>query len=140
MSTNIQRLGDTLAGRMKKTASAAVPTTIELGLIQGNLSLVTDSLQSPIPRGDYMVAITLTDKTYRTSLETHTHEGGKHDHEFDGDGDCDGDVKHGGDHTHEDGEHDHRLPAVFRGLRAGDRVLVAWCGHEPVVISIVVGS
>lgn len=36
--------------------------------------------------------------------------------------------------------HSHTLPNGFRGLRAGDRVLIAWCGHEPVVIAIVVSS
>lgn len=130
MNSNVQRLGDTLAGRMKKTASAAVPTTIELGTIQRNLSLVTDSLQSAIPRGDYMVNLNLTAGSYRTSEETHSHEGGEHDGHEEGNG----------KHTHYGGEHDHALPSAFRGLRAGDRVLVAWCGHEPVVIAIVVGS
>lgn len=134
MSSNVQRLGDILAGRMKRTAKDAVPTTIELGVIKSNLSLVTDSLQTPIPKGDYMVAIHLTAKSYNTSSETHTHGGGGHTHSGD-------DHSHGGGtHTHDGGEHNHSLPNVFRGLKSGDRVLVAWCGYEPVVISVVVGS
>lgn len=100
MSSNIQRLGNTLARRMKSTANAAVPTTLELGSIGGNLSLTTDSLRSTIPRGEYMVNLMLTGEN-QISTE---------------------------------------LPETFRGLKAGDRVLVAWCGNEPVVISIVVGS
>ena len=51
MASNIQSLGDTLSGRMKKTAGAAVPTTIELGTINGNVSLSTDSLTTPIHKG-----------------------------------------------------------------------------------------
>lgn len=102
MSTNIQKLGNILAGRMKKTANAAVPTTVELGTIRENLSLTTDSLRSAVPRGEYMVNLMLTQS--RT----------------------DGDAE--------------PLPDTFRGLKSGDRVLVAWCGHEPVVIAIVVGS
>lgn len=108
MGNNIQRLGQTLAGRMVQTASAAVPTTIELGVINGNMSLTTDSLQVPVPQGEYMVDIILTDEeNYETEI-----------------------VK----------DHKHRIPKVFRKLQPGDRVLVAWCGNEPVVIGIVVSS
>lgn len=32
------------------------------------------------------------------------------------------------------------LPSQLRGLRKGDRVLVAWVGTEPVVIDILVSS
>lgn len=38
------------------------------------------------------------------------------------------------------GGHSHTLPNGFHTLRTGDRVLIAWCGHEPVVIAIVVSS
>ena len=120
MSSNMQRLGDTLASRMKKTSDAAVPTTIELGTINTNLSLTTDSLPTPIPKGDYMVNLMLACGSYKTSSETHTHSGS--------------------DHSHSGGAHSHELPSGFRGLRAKDRVLVAWCGNEPVVIAIVVSS
>ena len=120
MGKNIQRLGDTLHSRMTRTSAAAVRTTIELGTIGPNLSLTTDSLRSSIPRGQYMIDITLNSPTYRTSSETHTHVSD--------------------DHTHTDGDHDHRLPERFRTIQPGDRVLVAWCGHEPVVFAIVEGS
>ena len=130
MSSNMQRLGETLSGRMKKTASGAVPTTIELGIINANLSLTTDSLKTPIPKGDYMINLLLAGSAYRTSKETHTHSGGSH-----------GGLESGsGSHSHEGGSHDHALPEGFRNLKAGDRVLVAWCGNEPVVIAIVVSS
>ena len=31
-------------------------------------------------------------------------------------------------------------PGALRGLQAGDRVLVAWAGNEPVVIDVVASS
>lgn len=133
---NVQKLGEVLASRMKKTANGAVPTTIELGTINSNLSLTTDSLKTPIPKGDYMINLMLASHTYRTSEETHTHSGGDHSHAGCGVG-----AGHsGGSHNHYGGDHDHRLPEDFRGLKAGDRVLVAWCGNEPVVVAIVVSS
>lgn len=82
---NIQRLGNTLSGRMKKTAGAAVTVSTELGLINDNMSMTPDSLQADIPQGDYMIT---------QDLE----------------------------------------------VAAGDRVLVAWCGDEPVVVAVVVSS
>jgi hypothetical protein len=131
---NMQRLGNVLASRMKTTSAAAVPMTIELGTINSNLSLTTDSLPTPIPKGDYMINIMLASDTYRTSSESHSHSGGSHSHSG-------GDHSHsGGSHSHSGGDHDHALPDVFRALKAGDRVLVAWCGNEPVVIAIVVSS
>lgn len=128
MSKNMQRLGATLSNRMKKTAKGAAPTTIELGVVNSNLSITTDSLQAAIPKGDYMVNLMLTGSR-STSTESHTHTGGSHA-QYSG----------SGSHTHSDGEHSHYLPGGFRGLRSGDRVLVAWCGTEPVVIAIVTSS
>lgn len=104
---NTQRLGNILDGRMKRTSSSAIPTAVELGTINNNMSLSTDSLKSPIPKGDYMVDARLRCSTYDTSND----EG----------------------HTHE-------LPDNFRALSAGDRVLVNWCGNEPIVVAIVVSS
>lgn len=127
---NKERLGDVLDGRMKKTSSAAVPTSMELGTINNNMSLSTDSLQSPIPKGDYMIDIRLKCNTYDTSKTAHTHSGGTHGGHEGG----------SGDHSHSDGEHTHRLPEEFRPVQAGDRVLVAWCGNEPIVVAVVVSS
>lgn len=87
MSSNMQRLGNVLINRMRKTSTAAVPIAVELGSIHDNLSLTTDTLPVPIPKGDYMVSKTMTG-----------------------------------------------------ALQSGDRVLVAWCGNEPVVVAVVVSS
>ncbi len=137
MKSNIERLGDAYARRMKKTAIANTPVGMELGIINGNMSLSVDSLQTPIPKGDYMVALELTHKNYfsynemnSSAAKPHHHEGGEHG----------GHIGGTGFHTHDDGLHDHRAPSVFRNLKPGDRVLVAWAGKEPVVICIVVSS
>lgn len=137
MSSNVQRLGQTLASRMKKSAAAAIPTTLELGIINGNLSLTVDSISNPIPQADYMVALHLTHETYYSYNELnssanapHHHEGGTHG----------GHTGGNGSHTHDDGLHDHRAPSVFRRLEPGDRVLVAWIGYEPVIVDIVVAG
>ena len=107
MGENMQRFGNVLADRMKKSSRAAVGISAELGTINSNLSLSVDSLKTPIPKGDYMVNLLLTSNSYRTgSTESHTHS----------------------------------LPSTFRNLKAGDRVLIVWCGTEPVVAAIVVRS
>ena len=129
MSNNMQRLGNLLSNQMKKTSSAAVPTTLELGVINSNLSLTPDSLQAAIPKGDYMVNLMLTGSR-NTSEESHSHSDGTHG----------GHEAGNGAHTHSGGTHSHELPSAFRGLQAGDRVLIAWCGVEPVVIAIVTSS
>lgn len=137
MSSNMQRLGEVLSGRMKKSAAAAIPTTLELGTINGNLSLTVDSIGTPIPQADYMVDLRLTHDTYysynelnSSAKKPHHHAGGTH-------GGHDGG---NGYHTHDDGLHDHRVPSVFRRLKAGDRVLVAWIGYQPVIVAIVVAG
>lgn len=140
MSSNIQRLGETLSGRMKKSAAAAIPTTLELGTINDNLSLTVDSIGTPIPQADYMVDLRLTHETYysynelydadrKPTRKPHHHEGGTHA-QYTG----------SGYHTHDDGLHDHRSPSVFRRLEPGDRVLVAWIGYQPVIVAIVVAG
>ena len=130
MGNNLNRLGASLASRMKDTVGAAVPVVAELGTITHNLSLSVDSLKTPIPKGQYMVDIAYTGIEYMTSKETHSHSEGTHS----------GHEAGNGSHTHNGGEHSHALPTVFRALRSGDRVLVIWCGFEPVVVSIIVKS
>lgn len=76
---NIQRLGDTLSQRMAKAAKAAVGVYTDLGTINYNNSLTPDSLNVPIPQGDYLIA-------------------------------------------------------AGASPQPGDRVLIAWCGNEPVVV------
>lgn len=125
MSSNVQRLGEILHGRMTRTASEAQSICLELGTITASLGLTTDSIKTPIPKGCYMVDISLSG-SYQTVSASHTHSGGSHGGHTAGDG----------GHTHSGGSHTHGMPS----LKSGDRVLVAWCGNEPVVVAVVVSS
>lgn len=125
--SNIQRLGDTLSDRMVKSSNAAVPVTVELGIINSDMSLSTDSLSGKIDPRDYMIDLRLTHKNYYTYDEMNSSAKAPHHHS-------------GGDHVHDDGLHDHRVPSVFRRLEPGDRVLVLWVGHEPIIVSIIVSG
>lgn len=113
MKTNIQKLGSLLDSRMKQNSGAATKTVLEFGVINGNLSLTTDSIKTPIPKGDYMTSLSLTHNDYKGY-----------------------DQENGGDTE----AHSHRMPSVFRRIQPGDRVLVAWVGFEPVVVDILVSS
>lgn len=128
MSENIERFASLMSNRMQSTANAAIPNTLELGKITANMALVPDNFRVPIPKGDYMVNLRLTGPMETTETE-HKHSGGAHAQST-GDG----------VHSHEGGKHKHGLPESHRGLRPGDRVLIAWCGNEAVVIAIVVSS
>lgn len=138
MGSNIDRLGIGLSNRMKKSAGAAVPVVLELGIVNGDLSISTDSLSNAIPASSYMISLSLTHEHYFSYNELnssakapHVHTGGTHD----------GHESGSGTHTHStDGLHDHRAPSVFRRLEPGDRVLVAWVGDEPIVVDIVVAG
>ena len=133
---NKQKLAQILSGRMAVSARAAVPMTVELGIINGDLSLTVDSIARKIPPEDYMIDLTLTHETYYTYNELnssakapHHHEGGIHPQQGGS-----------GAHTHDDGLHDHRVPSVFRRLEPRDRVLVLWVGFEPIIVAIVVSG
>ena len=111
MGKNISRLGSALADRMKRTASKALPTVVEFGTINQNLSLSVDSIDGAIPKGSYMVNLALASGSYATSSVS-----------IDGK------------------EHSHAMPSEFRPLKKGDRVMVIWNGFEPVVIAIITKS
>lgn len=136
MRSNLQRYGDILANRTKRTADAAVPLYLELGKIENNLYLKVDSVKDPIASDQYLISLSLTHENYfsynemnSSAAAPHHHEGGEHTQ-----------YRGSGYHTHDDGLHDHRIPSVFRKLQVGDRVLVAWCGAQPVIVDIVVAG
>ena len=130
MGKNMNRLGDVIANRMNRAARANTSVTLELGTINSDLSLTTDGLNGRISKSDYLVDIRLTQDAYETSETTHTHTGGTHS----------GHETGTGNHTHDGGKHKHKLPASFRKLKSGDRVLVAWVGNDPVIVAIVVSG
>lgn len=127
MGNSIKQLGNVIAGRIQKTAQANKGMYLELGTINADLSLKVDGLVGNITPNDYMVDVRLTHIDYNTSETEHEHSGGAHGgHELGT-----------GTHTHDGGKHLHRVPSVFRRLEAGDRVLVAWVGNDPVIVAIV---
>lgn len=111
MNNPIEELGKMMGDQMKRINQANKGVTLELGTIRDNMALSVSSLGNAIPKGDYMIALRLT----AGSLTIKTSKEEEHLHSVD-------------------------LPEKMRSLRAGDRVLVAWVGTEPIVVDIVVSS
>lgn len=131
MGNGIKKLGNVLSGRMKESYRANSTTCLELGTINSDLSLKIDGLNGNIRSDNYMVSLHLTHENYFTYNELNSSTKKPHVHTLDGTL----------AHVHDaDGLHDHRVPSVFRRLKAGDRVLVAWVGNEPIIVDIVVAG
>lgn len=132
MESNLSALGNLLNGQMRRVQTAGTKTLLELGKINDDLSLSSDSLTGSIPTGEYMVSLHLknnVDDALTTLVGSHAHSGGTHAQQTGS-----------GAHTHSDGDHAHGLPQTMRGIKPGDRVLIAWVGVEPVVVDIVVSG
>lgn len=94
---------------------------LDYGVIQGDLSLVTNTFPVAIPKADYMCcrhlkAIPEKDRWTTECAGSHTHPGG--------------DGGSAGSHAHKFQPH--------WVLKKGDRVLVAWVQNDPVVIDVIV--
>ncbi len=94
---------------------------LDYGVIQGDLSLVTNTFPVAIPKSDYMCCRHLQaipeDKRWTTeSAGSHTHPGG---------------------YGSKAGSHRHKFQPHWV-LEKGDRVLVAWVQNDPVVIDVLV--
>lgn len=113
------KLAAVLCQRMKKENES--PLVLDFGEVQANYSLVTNTFPVPIPKGDYSICRRLTMGAVDSRLTT-TANDGRHD-----------------GHAGGDGAHSHvvRLPEKMRGVKPGDRVLVAWVHSEAVVIDII---
>ena len=118
MSNPIEDFGKMLDGQMKNLIKGNSGIAVELGTINGNRSLSVSSLGNAIPAGEYMVSLHLQSSpaTIRTKLSLQPES------------------------EVEAHEHTVELPSKLRGINAGDRVIVAWVGTEPVVVDIVVSS
>lgn len=139
MNNPIEDLGNLMQMQMKKVVGANAGITLELGTIGPNLSLIVASLGNAIPKGDYMVPLHLTiskmeletseEELETESVELSTMPADSHAHLINA-------------HMHNIEAHKHtvELPKQLRRLKAGDRVLVAWVGTEPVIVDIVVSS
>ena len=82
---------------------------LDYGVIQGDLSLITNTFPVAIPKADYMCCRHLKPRNPNTGSRS-VGEHGSHSHSF-----------------------EQREP-----LKKGDRVLVAWVQNDPVVIDVLV--
>jgi len=109
---NLTALGELLNSQMQRVQAAGATQSVEFGVIQEDLSLRVDSLKDDIPKGEYLLNLSLTGLTgdFLVSSVDGTHP------------------------------HSHTLPAPLRGIRPNDRVLVLWVGNQPVVLAILASS
>ncbi|MDR2044147.1 MAG: hypothetical protein LBQ15_07230 [Clostridium sp.] len=138
----INKLAQTLQGRMKSLDDK--PPILDFGVIQDDMSLLTNKFPLPIPQKDYMVCRSVQwgavgDIFYKTQASgksnsgEHSHDGGGHTH------------PDAGYNTHihtksAEGEqhvHDTLVGEKFRWLQPGDRVLVAWVGDDACVVDLI---
>lgn len=73
---NLTELGNTLHRNMQNIVSGNRSLIIELGVINTDMSLITDNYSQPIPKGSYMVNIELTSENgFKIEHSNgHTHE------------------------------------------------------------------
>lgn len=102
MTSNIEKLGQTLQGRMHTVKKAGSSILIELGTISSGLQLHPDISPGPIPKGEYSICRSVSDLVLKK-----------------------GKVVTGSVYMED---------IHYQKLKDGDRVLMAWCGNEPVVI------
>lgn len=87
------------------------PEVLDFGVIQGDMSLLTNRFPRPIPQTDYMVCRQLTLGPPHDTL-TKTQDVGTHQHRV-------------------------LIPEKMRQFKQGDRVLVCWVGDDACVIDLV---
>ena len=106
------KLARVLADRMQAEGSNAPrELVLDIGVIQNDMSLLTNSFQIAIPKKDYHVC------RHVAGLYLGT-DGGYHR-----------------GHEYGNGYHEHSIPVP--AIKAGDRVLMAWVGNEAVIIDVI---
>ena len=71
MTSNIEKLGETLQGRMHTVKKSSSSALIELGTISSALALEPDQSPGPIPEGDYSICRTVSDKVMKKKKGCH---------------------------------------------------------------------
>lgn len=118
-------LTNTLTGMIKGISDK--PPAMDIGIINSDYSLTTNSFKRPIPKTQYSVCRSLL---YRLNVPlTETYQDGIHVHGCGGP--CEWPEPTGA-HVHEV-----RLPKKMRSVRPNDKVLVAWVQNEAIVIDII---
>lgn len=156
----VNKLAGILQSRM--SAMGDKPQVLDFGVIQADMSLLTNRFPKAIPQSDYMVCrqLTLGKKDYvmaKTQDIGMPHSGSHIHATIHETGSCGCTVsgtvgeetgpapdppnpperQTGSDST--DGMHQHHviIPEKMRQIQPGDRVLVAWVGDDACVIDIV---
>lgn len=141
MMKNMKKLGETLMGNMQEVSRANTGITAELGTITSKMGLQVASLGNEIPKGDYLVSLHLKSGKAGSVMAKTVSGQGTHPHGPSGSHSQESGT---GSHSHPASEgahvHDVPLPSTLRGLAPGDRVLVIWCGNDPVVTDILQSS
>lgn len=116
------------------------PAVIDVGEIQGDMSLLTNRFPLPIPQADYMVCRSVAlgkidDILYKTQYPDEENSG-RHVHTAGNQGVHGGHLGGDGAHSHTDTDremehvHDTLIGEKMRWIQPGDRVLVAWFGND----------
>ena len=112
-----------LAKSLKKMmlSTGEPPLTVDIGIINSDYSLSTNSFPLPIPKDEYSVCRSLL---YEPSIPlTQSYVDGAHNH-----------FSTVPTETH---QHDIILPKKMWKVRPGQKVLVAWVQNEAIVIDII---
>lgn len=160
-SEGVNKMAAVFQNQMHRIADK--PEVLDFGVIQGDMSLLTNRFPRPIPQTDYMVCRQLTlGPTHNILAKTQdigmphsgshihktislicTHHGGTQQGTVGEatsaapDSPIPSQRTAGGDSS--DGMHQHHvlIPEKMRQIKPGDRVLVAWVGDDACVVDIV---
>ena len=132
MNSGANKLARVIAERI--TTQTARPDALELGTIQGDMSLKIDRFAVPLPAGEYLIA----EWTAKLSLPAFSIDGNQTGLKDSLNGAVTGDATF----NFQPVVIDNVKIEVKPDLKPGDRVLVAWVndGTDPVVVSKVVNS
>lgn len=126
-------LARAIQARAQKVGEA--PPLLDFGVIQGDMSLLTNKFPLPIPQTDYFVCRQLTigetDDVLTKTQYIGKPNDGRHDHAPCG---AMGATGHSQEGAH---RHDVLIPEKMRWIKPGDHVLVAWVDSDPVVIDLI---
>ena len=124
MISEMEKLGNTLNDRMNKVFSGRSSIVAELGTITSDGGLKVPSLSNTIPKGDYLI-----NKTINRSASDTAH----------GSGSDKITVPDHGSFTVTIGM-DITVTIPICPMGPGDRVLVLWCGNDPIVAAVLKDS
>lgn len=148
-SEGVNKLTEVLQNRMRGMSEQ--PQVLDFGVIQPDMSLLTNKFPVPIPQSDYMVCRQLTlgptNDIFAKTQDMGLPHSGSHLHKVNGPvGEATGpapdppipSVKSAGEDS-SDGLHQHHvlIPEKMRHIEPGDRVLVAWVGDDACVIDLI---